>query len=358
MDVLKQNVGIEIDSRKLKVSMQLLKKDLSIKIIGSRSFKNEATGFVQLHDWIKKKATVNLPLRITMEATGVYYESLAYFLYHQKEYLVHVLLPSIGKAFAKSLNQKSKTDELDARMLGQLGLERNLDIWEPMSSHMRHLKKLNRERLQLIREKTLVSNQLHAERAGYQPRADAIARYQNRIDFIESQILQIETALKGLVDLDPPLKERIDNVCTSKGLRFITVCGVVAEMNGFALFKNRGQVVSYAGYDIVKKESGTSVRGRTSISKKGNAFIRQMLFMPALSASRHCDHHQQYYQRILSKTSIPMKANVAIQRKLLLQIYALFKKNEPYDPNYISNLKQNLKPKLNPDALEVAMPEY
>ena len=90
------------------------------------------------------------------------------------------------------------------------------------------------------------------------------------------------------------------------------------------LFTNRNQIVSYAGYDVIKKESGTSVNAPTKISKKGNSYIRQMLYMSAMSAARSDDHHKDYYQRIVCKSGIKLKANVAIQRKLLLLIYALF----------------------------------
>jgi hypothetical protein len=103
--------------------------------------------------------------------------------------------------------------------------------------------------------------------------------------------------------------------------------------------------VSYAGYDVAKRESGTSVKGRTRISKKGNSFIRQMMFFSAMSAITSDPHHKAYANRIFEKTSIYMKANVAIQRKLLLLIYALFTKNEPYDPDYHNKLTAKLRPK-------------
>jgi len=342
MKALKQNVGIEVDSQNLKVSLQILKEDLTKKILGSRTFKNNQTGFKALGEWIEKKRVSDCKVNLTMEATGVYFENLVYYFHEHSDYLLHVLLPSVSHSYARSLNQKSKTDEMDAKMLAQLGLERELAPWKPLSKFMRNLKRLHRERIQLIKEKTLVSNQLHAEEAAHDTRKDAMKRYKKRIQFITTQITEIEEELKKLVGQDPKLKQRIDHVCTSPGLGFITVVGIVAETNGFALFKNRSQLMSYAGYDVVKKESGTSVRGPSSISKKGNSFIRYLLYMPALSAVRFCEHHQAQYERILCKTSIKMKGNVAIQRKLLLQIYALFTKNEPYDPNYHAILREKL----------------
>lgn len=350
MQVIKQNLGIEVDAKKLKVSFQFLLDDLSIKVKGSRSFDNTATGFKCLAEWLTKKRVDELPVHLTMEATGVYYEHLAYDFHTRSSFVVHVVLPNVSKAFLKSLNLKSKTDEVDAKGLGRMGLERQLSVWQPMSTQMRQLRKLVRERLHLLKEKTMVCNQLHAERTSYGCSQSSLQRYEDRLAFLDEQIEAIEKELHQTVKKDKDLQERIDNVCTAKGLGFITVIGVVAEMNGFTLFNNRNQVVSYTGYDVVEKESGTSVRGRSRISKKGNSYVRQMLFMAAMSAAVHDDHHKAYYQRIVEKTSLKMKANVAIQRKLLLLIYALFKNNVPYDPKHHLKLREKLKPKNNPKS--------
>ena len=233
----KQNVGIEVDSREIKVNFQVRKNDWSIKVLGSRTFKNSAKGFLTLAGWLEKKRIPALAVHMTMEATGVYYENLAYYFHQKGNYIIHVLLPNMTNAFGKSLNKKSKTDQIDAKILGQMGLERQLKRWEPMSDQMRSLKKKNRERLQLLREKNLIANQLHAEKSAYDPSSSSIKRYEKRIEFIEIQIKQIEKELKQIVDEDLELKQRIDNACTAKGLGFITVCGIVSEYNGFALFK-------------------------------------------------------------------------------------------------------------------------
>jgi len=145
MKVLKQNVGLEVDSKKVKVSLQVLKEDMSIRILGSRSWDNSVKAFEAMEEWIEKKRIKELDVHLTMEATGVYYENLAYFFNDKSSFIVHVLLPNMSNAFRKSLNEKSKTDEIDAKILGHMGLERRLRRWEPMSTQMRQLKKYNRE---------------------------------------------------------------------------------------------------------------------------------------------------------------------------------------------------------------------
>jgi transposase len=334
MGFIKQNCGVEVDSKLLKVCFKMISVEQESKIKGTKTFKNTAKGFQEFYAWLSKKMDCSLPCHITMEATGVYYENLVYFLEEQTDFVVHVVLPNVAKAFSKSLNQKSKTDKLDAISLASLGLERKLTVWKPFSPLMRELKKVNRERIRLIRQRTMIMNQIHAEQASYRPSKKILSRARAIIKKINQLIEACEKELKEIVEQDPELKERIKNVCTAKGLGFITVVGVIAETNGFILFKNRKQVVSYAGYDVVKHESGSSVRGKERISKKGNSYIRQMMYMPSLSAAVHDEHLKGLYTRIVDRTGIKKKGSVAVQRKLLVLIYHLFTKNEKYDPQY------------------------
>lgn len=103
------------------------------------------------------------------------------------------------------------------------------------------------------------------------------------------------------------------------------------------MFENAKQLISYSGYDVVENQSG-SRSGKTKISKKGNSRIRRALFMPAFSVIRHNQtHFVNIYNRTYEKHSIKMKSYVAVQKKLLTTIYALWKTNAAYDVNYNKN---------------------
>ncbi len=345
MKIIKQNLGIDVDSKELKVCFKKMLEDLSINTIGSRTFNNTNSGLLEMDEWIEKKKIAKLAVHITMEATGVYYENAAYFFTDQDSYEVHVVLGNKSNAYFKSLNLKSKTDKIDAGGLAQMGLERQIEVWQPISSQMLVLKKLNRERLRLTREKTMVMNQLHAEQASYMPSSEIVSRYNDRIDFLKDQIAIVEKSLKDKISLDKELKAKIDLVCTIKGVGFITAIGIISEFNGFILFKNRNQVVSFSGYDVIRKESGTSIQGKTKMSKKGNSYVRQMMYMAAMSAAIHDEHHKNYYTRIVDKTGLKMKASVAIQRKLLLLIYTIFKNEVKYDPLHYLKVQDHLNTK-------------
>ena len=336
--VLLQNVGIDASMKELHVCFMALETGQLQKIKGTRTFANSPKGFTALLSWATKKAR-QTTVRFTMEATGVYYESLAYFL-HQRDCYVSVVLPNQSKAFIESLNLKSKTDKLEAKALAQMGVERQLPQWEPVSEQMYQIKRHCRERVMLLEEKTMIANRLHAEQHCAQPNKMVIKRTKQRLKLLEKQVAQVEHELRQLVAQDQQLAERITNIEAIKGLSFITVVTVVAETNGFALFDNRGQLTSFAGYDVVERQSGSSVKGRTRISKKGNRYIRRALHLPSLSVIRYNDTFRHLYERVYERTKIKMKGIVAVQRKLLILIYTLFKKNQAYDPEFMQHSNQ------------------
>jgi transposase len=325
--------ALRISKDTFMVCIGFQKSDLSVQFPSIKKFDNTHSGFEKLQAWSKSFTKTELPLSFTMEATGIYYETLAYYLFEQG-FSVSVQLAKQVKHYALSLNVKTKTDESDAKVIAQMGLERKLKPWNPASNVMRGIKLLVREREDLIDENKAIKNQLHALVHGKNPPSNIIERLKKRIDFINQQLIEIEIEIKTTTESDPLLNQKIANVCSIKGVSFITAIIIIAETNGFALTTSQRTLVSYAGYDVVKNQSGTSLNSKTKISKKGNKRIRKALYFPAVSASQHDPKHKAIYTRVHEKTTIKMKGVVAIQRRLLVLIYTLFKNNVPYDEHY------------------------
>jgi transposase len=97
-------------------------------------------------------------------------------------------------------------------------------------------------------------------------------------------------------------------------------------------------LVSYSGYDVVENQSGTH-RGRTKISKKDNSRLRRILHLPAFMAVRFGEPAcQGLYQRVYTSSKVKMKANVAVQKRLLLMVCALWRKGCEYEADYVAKL--------------------
>jgi transposase len=123
MEIIKQVVGIDVSKDTLALSYGTVNKNQEQQITKPITVDNNEKGFKELISFIKKyKGTSNAPLYFVMEATGVYYENLAYFL-TEKHLKVIVVLPNKTQNFSKTLDIKSKTDKLDAQMITQFDLK-------------------------------------------------------------------------------------------------------------------------------------------------------------------------------------------------------------------------------------------
>jgi transposase len=345
--VLKQSVGIDVSKDKIQCCLAQRQLDKDFRILSSHSYDCNASGFEQLAQWVEKHRVSGIEVHFLMEATGVYYEHLAYYL-KDKGYRVSVLLPNKVKAYAKSLDGRSKTDVIDAKTMAQMAIERELPVWTAPDSKMLRIKRLCRERMELLSEKTMVSNRLHAKNYSHAPNPENLERSNKLIKFLIQLIEEIEQEVIKTIESAPDIKERYDKVCAIPGIGAITAATIIAETNGFTLFNNKAQLVCYAGYDVVEYTSGTSVEKEKRISKKGNGHIRRALHFPALVAVRVNEKFKNLHQRVLATTSVKMKAYVAVQRKLLVLIYSIYKNNVAFDPNYdqtqIKNSRQEQAP--------------
>lgn len=334
--VTKQIVATDIGMDNFYACYKVQYGDKSTAIKGTKSFNNNLSGINEFYLWSKKRnKTPEVESIFVMEATGIYYEELAYFLYHKKE-KVSVQLAQKIKYFAKSCNLKTKTDKVDSKMIAEFGIEKNLtgtDLWTPPSKDFKIIRDLAREHTSLKKAQTVSKVQLHALKYAHSVYDNVIELKEQQIDFYEEQIKSVENEIKALVKSDKNLFSKIEKIETVKGLGFITIIKVLTETNGFLLFKSIRQLVSYAGLDVIEKESG-KYKGKTKISKKGNARIRSALYMPAMSAARNNKTLKVFYNRINEGRTMKKQGLIAVMRKLLILIYTLWKKEEEYIENY------------------------
>jgi len=346
--ITKQCVGIDCSKDELVSCLASLMQDMEIKQQVRKVFSNDPAGISRLVNWAKKHSDESLPLSFIVEATGVYHEKLAEHLFDQG-FHISVVLPRRVHAFTKSLQTKTITDSTASQAIAQFGLLKKLDKWHKPNKVYRLLRNLTREREQLLQQRTTAKNQLHAEQNGAWADQNALKRLKKRIRFYDEQMGQVEADINWAISQDKSLKERLEKVQTIKGVSLITAVTIVAETDGFNLIRNSRQLVSYAGLDVIQKQSGTSVRGKPRISHRGNRHIRRALYLPALSAIRHDPFSKQHYHRLVSRHGVKMKAAVSVQRKLLILMYILWKNQSVYDPHYREKcIKKSGSPSLDP----------
>jgi transposase len=343
MKILKQVVGIDVSQKELAVSVGRLKEDLISEIHGYRTFTNTSSGFAELMEWVKRLTVPEVPIRFVMEATGVYHESLAYYLVDHEQ-LVSIVMPNKMSNFQRTLPIKTITDKTASQVITSFGLEKSLANWKRPKKIYSELRHLTRERDQLIEQKAALKNQLHAEQAQAYPGEKTIQRIELHIQFVAQQEKEIMQEIKGHISQDQQVKGQVKLLESVPGVGTLTATIILSETNGFDLIRNKKQLTSYAGLDVREKESGTSVKAKPKISKKGNRHLRKAMHFPALTAIRHDERFKAIFARLVQKHGIKMKAAVAVQRKLLELVYAIYKTNKPYDKGYLTQTKDTNAP--------------
>jgi len=335
-NIVKQVVGIDVAQKELVVSFGRMSHDTGIDIFAFKTFANSEKGFKALLTWVDKLAEKGIPVRYVMEATGVYHEKLAYYLTDNQQQL-SIVLPNKISNYFRTLDVKTITDKTASQAICRFGLERRLETWQKPKKVFKDLRQLTRERDQLVADRTVLKNQLHAEKAEAFPNESSIKRVTKRIQLINKQELEIKEEIAEIVKGDAELGKKIATITSIPGVGKLTAVIVLAETNGFELIRNKKQLVSYAGLDVVVKDSGTSIKSKPRISKKGNRFLRKAMHLPALSAMKLNEQQKAVFIRLVSKHGIKMKAIVAVQRKVLELIYILYKTDKIYDKDYTND---------------------
>jgi len=351
--------GLDIGKSKFHACFGAINTQAHFTVKASRSFANTPIGIATFLAWVDKQLTKcntngALPFQLLLETTGVYHEQVCLKAF-EANLPVCVEVANRVKKYLQVIGQSTKTDKQDARGICQMACERKMKLWQPASPKLLAIRNCLRHRKSLIDNKVRLSNQLHALEYSAYAQPTVQASIQQVVTTLSTQIEQMEKAIVDLYESDQVLVGRVQPIVDSvAGLGLITVLTIVAETNGFSEIRSLKQLASYAGYDIVEHQSGT-INRPSRISKKGNARIRQVMYMAALSLiNTKSGSIYDFYLRIRSTNPKVYKiANVAVQRKLLLLTYTLYKNETAYDESYHLKTKKKNSSEQQPELCEI-----
>ncbi len=331
--LIKYVSGIDIAKDKFDVCLMSVDDALCHKIKGTRHFPNTPAGFKDFLAWSGKHCREPGPMNTVMEASGVYHERLALFL-TEKKLTVSIILPTKARRYMQALGLKSKNDTIDAKGIALMGIQLKLDPWTPAQKFYWELRLLTRHYQSTQETRTCYLNQLHALDYSAYASKEVKKQLEKTVALFDKQLEEAKGHIAQKIESHTEAARKVAHITKINGINVLTIATLLAETGGFALFSSAAQLVSYAGYDVVENQSGLKA-GKTRISKKGNSHIRRALHMPALTAIR-CDEPAfvNLYQRVYDRTKIKMKAYVAVQKKLLTTIYALWKNDTEYQSGY------------------------
>jgi transposase len=321
-------IGVDVSKEKLDVALLREQDKVKTKVVA-----NKRMGWQELLDWSLKNTGVAIgELHFVMEATGIYHEQLASFLYETGA-KVSVVNPAQIKFYGQGLGVRSKNDKKDSVVLARYGLKENPKSWQPEAQEIRELKALLARFDGIEKDLQREKNRQEKARISLAP-AEVINSLNLMIEQLKTERKRLNKLIEDHINKHQKLKEN------KALLESIPAVGKVIATRmlmviGSRQFENAHQCAAYLGLIPVQHESGSSVKGRTRLSKAGNPIIRAKLYMAAVVATRYNPDIKAQYERLTSKGKSKMSALGAAMRKLVQICFGVLKHQQPYQPQTV-----------------------
>jgi transposase len=294
----------------------------------SKVFDNTAAGHRELQRWLAERGLVPANTHVCLEATGPYSESLATALV-AGGWKVSVVNPARIKGFAQGELARNKTDRADAALLARFCAAMKPSLWEPPPPAFRQLRAWV-DRLQTLKDmRQQEMNRIEALEASEQP--DVLAHVKTHVAWLDQQIATLERDIDDHIDRHPELKTDAALIASIPGIGKTTVAKVLAYAGDVRRFDSAKALAAFIGLSPRQRLSGTSVRGRTMMSRAGHKALRHALYMPGLVARRHNAALKTFGDRLSAAGLAPKAVIGAVMRKLAHFIYGVIKSGEPFD---------------------------
>lgn len=293
--------------------------------LGHHRYLNTTKG---ISDFVK---TLPKGSHCVMEATGSYHYRLSMNLY-DKSIVVSVVNPLVIKRYIQMKLKRVKTDKSDALMIYNYACSQELELWSPNEAYIER----GRELLSLIqlylKQSTALKNKLHALENGGHHRGKHITSIKRQIRALKKECQLLEQETECLIkDYEPSLFSRLKTI---PGIGKKTAILLMVKTGNFRGFSSYKQVSSFLGLAPNERSSGSSIRGKSRISKTGDGLLRNHLFMCSFTACEHNPQCKALFDRIVAKGKSKKLALIAVCNKLIKQAFAIAKSGLDYDPNY------------------------
>jgi len=295
-------------------------------------FRNNASGFKK---FVK---LLNCDSHCVMEATGYYHYRLAYYLL-ESGIKVSVVNPLSVKRFIQMKLSKIKTDKSDSKLICEYAQQVDLKPWKGNSKEEMECLQITRVLSIYTKQCTMLKNKLHGEAVLGHPSKAVVSSLKRSLKQLEKEMKNLEDKLLALVKHSH--QDLLTRLETIPGIGRKTAIMLVVLTGGFERFSSASELCSYAGLTPIIRQSGTSVNGRSRISKIGNQKLRNLLFMCSFNACKYNKACRDLYERIVAKGKSKKLALIAVCNKLLKQAFAIAKSGLIYDDTYRSTLVKN-----------------
>jgi len=336
-----KKVFIGIDFSKLKFDAAIYSVDTKT-IVSTEVFKNEQPGYIAFLQWVKEN---NLCRKSEMlfcgEHTGYYSGNLSLFLYESgyDMWLVSGLEMKLTQGI-----KRNKTDRVDACKIAEHACryQDKAILFQPVSKALEEIRELLSYRERLVEtRKVLITSAKEMKRVKDNASCDYI--YQDSLEYIHSinaSVHDCEKRIEALLKLDISLKTNYKLVSSVVGIGLVNAALILIATANFTQFTNARKFGCYCGVVPFEHSSGSSVRGKTRVSKMANRHLKTKLTLAAQNAVRFDPELKVYYQRKRSDGKNNWLVLNNVKNKLIHRIFAVVRDGQMYEKQYVHPLKQ------------------
>lgn len=325
-------VGIDVSKSKLD---SVLLKNGKLK---SKVLPNSKEGHAELINWMINQGLTLDEVHVCLESTGVYSEPVALAL-ADAGIKVSVVNPASIKGFGQSLIIRNKNDKADAAVIARYCAAMSPAPWQPPLPELRQLRAWNEHLASLKDIRQQQSNRIEALEFANQTEVAAHARM--HLAWLDTQIKQLTNDIDDHIDRHPDLLRDAELIESIPGLGRGTAAKVLGRVGDLRRFGSAKELAAYIGVTPRQRQSGSSVRGRTTISRIGCRDLRAALYMPALTAMRRNPLLSEFAERLQSSGMAKMAVIAAVMRKLVHQMYGVIRSGKPFNPNHLNKQLAN-----------------
>lgn len=311
-------LGLDIGKTKIYAYLIVPERQPKRKVIA-----NTAAGHQELLDWLSRQPFE--PLHACLEATSTYGHEVAKRL-HEQGYSVTIANPKAVHAYGESRMYRTKTDALDARLVAEYCRDLKPTLWTPPPVEVEALQALVRRHQALQQMVTQERNRLETAPS------QLVEQIKAHLAFMEQQQQTLLDQIQAHIDQHPNLKQQQDLLDSIPGIGPITAALILSEIGDWRTFASARQLAAYAGLTPQEKLSGTSVHGKTRLSKVGNDRLRKGLFLPALCLLRWNEAIQAWRQQLVQRGKTKRQVVGAVMHKLIRWVFGVLHSGKPFDP--------------------------
>jgi transposase len=287
-------------------------------------FANDSEGIDSFENTLHHRGFQKEFIKVGLESTGIYHLLLCVLL-TDHGWNVTVINPYItSKAINASLRHV-KNDKKDAKVIRKVLIQGHGYQFTDTPEILR-LKALLREYTALTKIKAKCKNMTRIQNI-YQQTTDQEldSVFPKLCSSLEEALKQMQKRLKTTQSDQQKLLQSIP------GIGPICSAALVAHIGSIHRFDHPKKLVAYLGLDCRVHESGTSIKGKGFLTKRGNPTVRSLLFNAAYVARQHNPDLKAFFEKKIAEGKHYYVANCAVERKLIHLIYAVWKRGTPFE---------------------------